>query len=57
MMVRLSVPWTAEDDDRLRKLAAESRPVKVIAERLKRSESSVRGRAAKLKLLVAMAKK
>jgi len=45
--------WTAEEDERLRKLASEGRSVATIAERLKRSDSSIRHRAEKLKISVA----
>ena len=37
--------WTAEEDNRLRALAAEGRSATVIAERLKRSPAAVRRRA------------
>jgi DNA-binding NarL/FixJ family response regulator len=37
--------WTPEDDERLRKLAGEGRAALTIAERLKRSQDSVRNRA------------
>jgi hypothetical protein len=48
-------PWTPEDDERLRKLASEGRTVATIAERLKRPQGSIRGRAARLQIVVAKA--
>jgi DNA-directed RNA polymerase alpha subunit len=48
---RIIQPWTPSDDESLRKLAAEGRSWTTIAERLKRTRSSVRSRA---KILRAM---
>jgi hypothetical protein len=49
-------PWTPEDNERLRKLAAEGRASVTIAERLKRSPNSVRNRAAELNIVLVKAK-
>jgi|SRR6188472_1225052 hypothetical protein len=45
MKKRIVQPWTPEDNDRLRRLAAEGRTSVTIAERMKRTPASVRGRA------------
>jgi DNA-binding CsgD family transcriptional regulator len=49
----VAVKWTADEDERLRKLAAAGRSTATIAERLKRSASSVRDHARKLGIAVA----
>jgi hypothetical protein len=49
--------WTAEEDERLRKLAAEGRSAATIAEWMKRTPSSIRARAVLLKLPIAKVKK
>jgi hypothetical protein len=49
-------PWTPEDDERLRKLAAEGRTSITIAERMKRTPESVRRRAKTLKVVLMKAK-
>jgi hypothetical protein len=51
-MTGMSSLWTPEEDARLRKLALEGRTAITIAERLKRRASSVRHRAAILKIVV-----
>lgn len=38
-------PWAPEDDERIRKLVAEGRTIRIIAERLKRTPDAVRTRA------------
>jgi hypothetical protein len=49
-----SLPWTAEEDDRLRMLALLSgASLGSIAEEMKRSTSAIRHRALKLKIVVA----
>ena len=45
MKRRIIQPWTPSDDESLRKLAAEGRSWTTIAERLKRTRSSVRSHA------------
>jgi hypothetical protein len=42
---RIIQPWTPEEDERLRKLAAEGRTAVTISERLKRAPKSIRHRA------------
>jgi hypothetical protein len=56
MKGRIVQPWTPEDDQRLRKLAAEGRTSVTIAERLKRTPASVRGRANALNVVLMKAK-
>ena len=56
MKRRIVQPWTPEDDDRLRRLAAEGRTSVTIAERMKRTPASVRGRAKALKVVLMKAK-
>ena len=56
MTERRLQPWTPEDNERLRKLAAEGRTSVRIAERLKRSPNSVRNRAAELNIVLVKAK-
>jgi hypothetical protein len=52
-----SLPWTAEEDDRLRMLALLSgASLGSIAEEMKRSTSAIRHRALKLKIVVAKKK-
>jgi hypothetical protein len=53
MKTRIVQPWTPEDDDRLRKLAAEGRTAWTISERMKRSPQSIRNRARALKIVLA----
>jgi hypothetical protein len=55
MTERRLQPWTPADDERLRKLAAEGRNATTIAERLKRSPASVRGRAKNLGIMLVKA--
>ena len=50
MKTRIVLPWTPEDDDRLRKFAAEGRTAWTISERMKRFPQSIRSRAKKLKI-------
>jgi hypothetical protein len=45
-------PWTVEEDERLRQLVVSSAPLTEIAERLDRTESSVRARAHFLGVIV-----
>lgn len=47
------VPWTKEEDERLRSLAMSGLGMSGIAERLQRSKSSVRVRSANLKIAIA----
>jgi len=47
-MFRLSRPWTPEDDDRIRSLAAEGASAVRASVALKRNKASVIGRARKL---------
>ena len=42
--------WTAEEDDRLRRLVQDGRGVTAISERLKRSENAVVARARRLNI-------
>ena len=56
MKESLVQPWTPAEDERLGKLAAEGRTSATIAERLKRSQESIRRRAAKLKVELVRAK-
>ena len=56
MKRRIIQPWTPEDDDRLRKLAAEGRTSVTIAERMKRTPASVRGRAKAINVVLMKAK-
>jgi len=53
MTGRITQPWTPSDDERLRKLAAEGRSSLTIAERMKRSQQSVRNRARRLEIVLA----
>jgi hypothetical protein len=55
MTERRLQPWTPADDERLRKLAGEGRNATTIAERLKRSPTSVRGRAKNLGIMLVKA--
>jgi hypothetical protein len=56
MKRRIVQPWTPEDDDRLRRLAAEGRTSVTIAERMKRTPASVRGRAKAINVVFMKAK-
>jgi hypothetical protein len=53
MTGRIPRPWTPEEDERLRKLAAENRSSLTISERLKRAPKSIRHRARKLNIVLA----
>jgi hypothetical protein len=53
MKRRIVQPWTPEDEEHLRKLAAEGRTAFTISERMKRSPASVRNRANTLKIVLA----
>jgi hypothetical protein len=48
--------WTPYEDERIRVLASSDAGAAAIAEQLKRSEDSVRSRAARLKIVVAKQK-
>jgi hypothetical protein len=48
-----SIPWTSEEDKRLRTLALSEISVAAMATQLKRSTAAVRNRAARLKIVVA----
>jgi hypothetical protein len=48
-----SIPWTSEEDKRLRTLALSEISVAAMATQMKRSTAAVRNRAARLKIVVA----
>jgi hypothetical protein len=48
-----SIPWTSEEDKRLRTLALSGISVAAMATQMKRSTAAVRNRAARLKIVVA----
>jgi hypothetical protein len=48
-----SVPWTSEENKRLRALALSRISVAAMAEQMKRSKAAVRNRARRLKIVVA----
>jgi hypothetical protein len=48
-----SIPWTSEEDKRLRTLALSGISVAAMATQMKRSTAAVRDRAARLKIVVA----
>ena len=48
-----SIPWTSEEDKRLRTLALSGTSVAAMATQMKRSTAAVRNRAARLKIVVA----
>ena len=48
-----SIPWTSEEDKRLRTLARSEISVAAMATQMKRSTAAVRNRAARLKIVVA----
>jgi hypothetical protein len=52
-MNRAPEPWTAEDEVRLRTLAAAGRSAATIAERLKRTEAAIRYKARALNINLA----
>ncbi len=52
MTRRIIQPWSASEDERLRKLASEGRSPGIIAERLKRTPASVRARAKTLRVVL-----
>ncbi len=56
MMARIGKPWTAEEDDQLRKLALSGLSLLEIAARMERHKSSVRTRAVKMKIAIALAR-
>jgi hypothetical protein len=56
MKRRIIQPWSASDDERLRKLASEGRSSGIIAERLKRTPASVRSRAMTLRVVLTKVK-
>jgi hypothetical protein len=47
------VKWSAEEDERLRKLALSGASLAQIAEQMLRNKSSVRNRASKLEIAIA----
>jgi DNA-directed RNA polymerase specialized sigma24 family protein len=47
------VPWLAEEDEQLRKLALSGASLAEIAEQMQRNKSSVRNRASKLMIAIA----
>jgi hypothetical protein len=49
-MKKTANPWTSDEVARLRKLAKENTPTRVIGMKLGRSESSVRSKAQSIKL-------
>jgi hypothetical protein len=51
-----SIPWTSEEDKRLRTLALSGISVLAMATQMKRSTAAVRNRAARLKIVVAKSK-
>jgi hypothetical protein len=53
MKKRPPQPWTPEDVARLRALAAAGRTAATIAERLKRTEASIRDKARALNIILA----
>jgi len=48
-----SIPWTSEEDKRLRTLALSEISVAAMATQMKRSTAAVRNRAARLKIVMA----
>ena len=48
-----SIPWTPEEDKRLRTLALSGISVAAMATQMKRSTAAVRNRAARLKIVMA----
>jgi hypothetical protein len=48
-----SIPWTSEEDKRLRTLALSGISVAAMPRQMKRSTAAVRNRAARLKIVVA----
>ncbi len=48
-----SIPWSPDEDERLRTLALSGASVAEMAKRMKRSEEAVRSRAYRLKIVVA----
>jgi DNA-binding NarL/FixJ family response regulator len=53
MKKRPPQPWTPEDEARLRALAAAGRTTATIAERLKRTEATIRYKARALNIILA----
>ena len=51
-----SIPWTSEEDKRLRTLALSGISVAAMATQMKHSTAAVRNRAARLKIVVAKLK-
>ena len=47
------IPWSPDEDERLRKLALSGASMAEIAQQMKRTKSSVRTRALKLKIAIA----
>jgi hypothetical protein len=48
-----SIPWSPDDDERLRKLAFSGASMAEIARQMQRTKSAVRTRALKLKIAIA----
>jgi hypothetical protein len=55
-MARAGKPWTAEENDQLRKLALSGLSLLEIAARMERHKSSVRTRAGKMQIAIALAR-
>jgi hypothetical protein len=47
------IPWSPDEDERLRKLALSGASMAEIAQQMQRTKSSVRARALKLKIAIA----
>jgi len=52
-----SIPWSPDEDERLRTLALSGASVAEMAKQMKRSEEAVRSRAYRLKIVVAKSRK
>jgi hypothetical protein len=52
-----SIPWSPDEDERLRTLALSGASVAEMAKRMKRSEEAVRSRAYRLKIVVAKSRR
>ena len=52
-----SIPWSPDEDERLRTLALSGASVAEMAKRMKRGEEAVRSRAYRLKIVVAKSRK
>jgi DNA-directed RNA polymerase specialized sigma24 family protein len=47
------IPWSPDEDERLRKLALSGASMAEIAQQMQRTKSSIRTRASKLKIAIA----